>query len=85
MIRVRITQQKISVCTCDSSIKVDAPKSNVIVKETPLYKGSLEVIPSDEEQVLNTKFLKLDRDIVVKPIPSNYGKIECNGSELFII
>lgn len=50
----------------------------------PVYDGPATIIPSDREQVLETKDLKLKENIVVEPIPSNYGKIEWDGARLRI-
>lgn len=43
------------------------------------YSGSVEVTPTTEEQVLQTQGKHLGEDIVIKPIPSNYGLITWSG------
>ena len=48
------------------------------------YEGPYEVVPGDEDQVLNTNGLLAIEDIVVTKIPSNYGKITWNGSFLTV-
>lgn len=48
------------------------------------YSGPVEFIPSQEEQVISVKGKTGKEDIVIKPIPSNYGKIEWDGSYLYI-
>ena len=50
----------------------------------PGYDGVYEVTPSDEEQRLPTKNRLTKNDIIVKPIPSNYGKVSYNGAVLMI-
>ena len=50
----------------------------------PLYQGVYEMYPSLEEQTLHTQEYLLTRDIVVKPVPSNYGRITYNGSYLLV-
>lgn len=46
----------------------------------PAYEGSYTVTPSAEQQTLSTANKTLTANIVVNPIPSNYGLIEYNGS-----
>lgn len=50
----------------------------------PPYEGDYEVTPSAEEQRLPTADRLLDKDIVVKPIPKNYGMITYNGYEITV-
>lgn len=68
-------------------------KSDKIIKVSVLgvtagggepYEGSYEVTPSQEEQILHTKKKQLLENVVVHPIPSNYGLITYNGYELLI-
>lgn len=48
------------------------------------YEGPYEFIPTQEEQVIEINKLTARENIVVKPIPHNYGKVEWNGSYLYI-
>lgn len=50
----------------------------------PSYEGDYEVTPSGETQILETEELYLKGDIVINPIPSNYGLITYNGSEITV-
>ena len=50
----------------------------------PVYDGATEVTPSAATQVLQTERKVLRQDIVVNPIPSNYGLITWNGSVLMV-
>lgn len=43
------------------------------------YTGNYSVTPSAEMQTLNTHDLKLTDDIIIEPIPQNYGLIEYDG------
>lgn len=54
----------------------------VISPET--YTGAYEVTPGDEAVTLSTAGLNMSADVVVNPIPSNYGKISWNGSTLTV-
>ena len=46
----------------------------------PNYTGGYEVTPSQEQQILETKNTVLSENIVVNPIPENYGLITWNGA-----
>lgn len=46
------------------------------------YEGEYRVRPQPYEQVLPTADRKMERDVVVEAIPSNYGLIEWDGSHL---
>ena len=48
------------------------------------YEGPYEVTPTQETQVLRTAQKVSSRNIVVNPIPSNYGLITWDGSVLTV-
>ncbi len=48
------------------------------------YTGATTVVPSPAQQVLETADKHLVTDIIVEPIPSNYGLITWNGSVLTV-
>lgn len=48
------------------------------------YHGQAEVMPSSEEQVLHTTNRVLTQDIIIDPIPSNYGLVTYNGSTITV-
>lgn len=48
------------------------------------YAGPYEVTPTRETQVLHTAHKVASRNIVVKPIPPNYGLITWDGSVLTV-
>lgn len=48
------------------------------------YRGEYEVTPSSETQTLQTANRLLASNIVINPIPSNYGLITWNGSVLTV-
>ena len=50
----------------------------------PGYEGEYIVTPQAAEQILLTKDTMLVQNIVVNPIPSNYGLITWNGSTLTV-
>ena len=57
---------------------------HAVVQQPPLYEGSRIFTPSSQEQVIPTKDTRLDGNIKIKPIPSNYGLITWNGSVITV-
>lgn len=49
-----------------------------------IYDGPYEVTPGEEEQTLFTAQKTMAQDVVIAPIPSNYGLITYNGSTITI-
>lgn len=50
----------------------------------PHYQGETEFVPTQSYQTVPTAGLLVDADIVIDPIPSNYGKITWNGAFLTV-
>ena len=58
--------------------------TKVVEHDLPVYTGETNITPSTSEQVLNTADKVVIRNIVINPIPSNYGLITWNGSTLTV-
>lgn len=56
----------------------------VSVLSSEAYDGAYNVVPSNETQVLETKGLGMKDDIIIDPIPKNYGLITWNGAFLTV-
>ena len=50
----------------------------------PVYEGSYEFTPSDVVQTVSIRNMIAEEDIVINPIPQNYGLITWNGSVLTV-
>lgn len=48
------------------------------------YDGEYTVTPSEETQTLQTSGKRLNQDVIVEPIPSNYGRISYSGSVITV-
>ena len=63
-------------------------EAGTVIKVTehdlPVYSGQTEVTPSEETQTLQTANRTVLQNIVINPIPSNYGRITWNGSTLTV-
>lgn len=58
--------------------------TKVVEHDLPVYTGEANITPSTTEQVLATAEKVVTRNIVINPIPSNYGLITWNGSTLTV-
>ena len=56
----------------------------VVEHDLPTYTGETVITPSTTEQVLATAEKVVTRNIIINPIPSNYGLITWNGSTLTV-
>ena len=73
---------KRQVVEASSSSSMISVRTGIIVSNP--YSGEYEVTPTTEEQTLATAGKTLARDVVVAPIPRNYGLITYNGSVLTV-
>ena len=48
------------------------------------YEGPYEVTPTQQTQVLSTLNQRMTQDVIINPIPSNYGLISWNGAVLTV-
>lgn len=80
---VTINPQTVSVSLNPSTMGVLI--GNPIARdEREAYDGDYVVTPTQETQTLQTINKRMTGNVVVKPIPSNYGKITWNGSILTV-
>lgn len=54
------------------------------VEYLPEFSGPYTITPTQQTQTLATQGKKMTQNIVVNPIPSNYGLITWNGSTLTV-
>ena len=59
--------------------QIDGTPDKFMAVYPPSYTGAVEVTPSEEEQTLQTSGLYMSDNIVISPIPSNYGRIAYSG------
>ena len=82
---VAVDQETIPMTIGSSSVTLVASiGAEYAMVSADTYEGDYEFTPSDEEQtIVTTNKLLLD-NIIINPIPSNYGKMEWNGSYLTV-
>lgn len=70
---------------CDDEVQYEAEIETAIAEVSlPLYEGETEFTPSSEMQVIPTKGTSMMNNIVINPVPDNYGLITWNGSVLTV-
>ncbi len=58
---------------------------DAIEKKPEYYEGECEITPTEEKQVLSTSQKLVKEDIIIKPIPQNYGRITYNQDKTITI
>lgn len=58
--------------------------TQVVEHDLPVYTGNTEITPSTTEQVLATAEKVVTRNIVINPIPENYGRLLYSGNTLTV-
>lgn len=57
---------------------------NVTIIGADTYHGSYEFTPSQEAQTIPIENQRAEHDIIINPIPNNYGLITWNGAVLTV-
>ncbi len=75
----------------DAELNLEQPESGEFGEFTamrdliyPAYEGPTQITPSSEEQILPTAMKTTMENIVISPIPNNYGLITWDGSTLMV-
>ena len=75
MIRFKVENNPIHMSVENKPIRMSVERAVPVNSSGNPYTGSYEVIPSEEEQTLNTKNKILKENVKVAPIPNNYGLV----------
>lgn len=84
---MNVNVKPVSVSVKVGSAAVTASTGTPVVKEyveRPAYDGAYEITPTSEMQTLETKHKRMTDNIIINPIPSNYGLITWNGATLTV-
>ena len=81
---------RLKVQTTEAHLKVSSPDGvkfkaheGFPIYPNP-YSGTIDITTTEERQTLPTSGYMLQTDIVVEPIPSNYGLITWDGTTLTV-
>ena len=74
----------VPITVTESSGAVSLAAEHVIREIIEDFTGPYQITPSLETQTLEIRGMRATADIVVDPIPSNYGLITWNGSTLTV-
>ena len=89
-LEINYSGQVVEAVQAHGTVTVRAPSNTIGVSTGILggggmpYAGPYEVTPGREAQVLPTEARTLAQDVVVNPIPHNYGLITYNGSTITV-
>lgn len=85
---------EMSVATYDDTLPMDVTSSEETIgmdigaeyamSNTDPFEGSYEYTPSEQTQTIPIEDLRATQDIVINPIPSNYGLITYNGVSITV-
>ena len=85
---------EMSVATYDDTLPMDVTSSEetigmdigaeYVMSSTDPFEGSYEYTPSEQTQTIPIEDLRATQDIVINPIPSNYGLITYNGVSITV-
>lgn len=85
---------EMSVATYDDTLPMDVTSSEETIgmdigaeyamSNTDPFEGSYEYTPSEQTQTIPIEDLRATQDIVINPIPSNYGLITYNGISITV-
>lgn len=70
--------------TLTSPVRLSGALTIPSAADVERYEGSYEFTPTSETQTISIEHKMATADIVINPIPSNYGLITWNGSELTV-
>lgn len=81
----RISQGTIHVVSIEGGA-LHAANADIAHVDYPatFYTGDYEVIPSGEQQTIPINGKIANRDITIKPIPQNYGRVAWDGNTLTV-
>lgn len=63
---------------------VSVSRELIMITGAEPYEGAYEVTPTSEAQTLSTEGLRMTANVVINPIPNNYGLITWSGSVLTV-
>lgn len=82
MIRLKLAEEPvIKLKVPDDSVKLKLGMSLETVSD---YEGEYEYTPTEDTQTISIAGHKATENIIINPIPSNYGKVTWTGTVLTI-
>ena len=78
------TRENISFIVEDEQNEYDISVSEATAVIAETYTGAYEFTPTQDTQIVPTGQYYLEQDIVINPIPSNYGLITWDGTTLTV-
>lgn len=79
---VVFSNEETFACTLQDETAFNVSMGEAYMPES--YRGSVDITPTADVQVLATQGKVLDSNIIIEPIPNNYGLITWDGSTLTV-
>ena len=76
-------QFDMSVVTTDAELAIETV-AQIVTSTNPTFDGPYEFTPTNEAQTIPIMDHVATGDIIINPIPSNYGLITWNGSVITV-
>ena len=83
-IKLNVDQPKVYELNVSTPIVAEIGVDMMVKVDAVPYTGETSVTPTGAKQTLPTSGTLVTKDIVVEPIPSNYGLVTWNGATLTI-
>lgn len=80
---VSVSEVLIPMDVAETEVSVDVGVDYSVIMATP-YEGEYEFTPSEQTQVIDMSGQRAKQNIIINPIPSNYGRVTWNGTSLTI-
>lgn len=88
VMQASLREERVSGIELDGELSQEASLDGTLTLpktvDMPPYEGEYTITPTDLTQILETSGLRMTDDIVINPIPNNYGLVSWNGSWLTI-
>lgn len=81
---VEVLGEELPMTVTDNSVEFSFSVGIGISVNYPLYDGEYEFTPTQSTQTVQISGKAASQDIIINPIPSNYGLITWNGSVLTV-
>ena len=79
---VVFSNEETFACTLQDETAFNVSMGEAYMPES--YTGSTDITPTADVQVLATQGKVIDSNIIIEPIPNNYGLITWDGSTLMV-
>lgn len=74
-VKMRISTQRVAMGVEPTVARMTVEEARLVHVGGSPYEGAYEITPSQQRQVLPTQFKTMQENLVINPIPENYGLV----------